>query len=132
MTTELTRYSTAMEAEALRRVYVDVPVPELNTLVTIRSLTEAERAEYEVALYVGPESERAARHLTTKSRLFAASVVDHESKTPLYRSDPDTLEKIGRFNAALTQRVYDAALNIGGLREPELRDKLEKNESSAA
>lgn len=104
-----------------------VNVPQWGGEVRVRSLTAAERDEWEEA-QLRRQSKRgvesvSVRMANSRARLVAFACVD-ESGGRLF-SDND-VERLGQKSAAALMRVYDVAARLSGITESDIED-LSKN-----
>jgi len=105
-----------------------VDVPEWGGQVTVRTMTGAEKDEWEERLLAG--SEEGSRKVTLKrirATLLALTVVDESGKRLFADSD---VERIAGKSAAAIDRVYEAASRLNRLSKQDV-EELEKNSGSA-
>jgi hypothetical protein len=96
-----------------------VPVPEWGGDVRLRSLTGAERDEFESATVqqVGGQQRVNTRNL--RARLVALCAVDGDGLPLFDRSD---VIKLGSKSAAALERVFEAASRLCGLTEDDVKE----------
>ncbi len=101
----------------------DVPVPEWNTTLKVRSLTGAERDEFEQSRLKWKGNKVERNLANTRAKLVALSVVN-EDGTRMFKDD-DT-STLGRKNAAALDRLFDVAQRLSGFTKADI-EELTKN-----
>ncbi len=102
----------------------EVKVPEWGGSVLVRTLTGAERDDFEISVYRedrGTDNQENFRNF--RSKLTALTVVDSEGKR-LFTSEDVAL--LGRKNASALDRVFAMAQKLAGLRPRDV-EELTKN-----
>jgi hypothetical protein len=109
------------------RTYEDVPVPEWGGEVRLRSLSGAERDEYEQGLVrqVGNKQVTDARN--ARAKLVALCAVNEDGSLLFTKAQ---VIKLGSKNAAALQRLFDVACRMNGFTEDDVRE-LEGNSEPA-
>jgi hypothetical protein len=101
------------------RRYEIVSVPEWGGDVRIRSLSGAERDQYEAGLtrQVGNTQKIDARN--ARAKLVALSVCD-ENGQPVF--DAKDVIGLGNKSSAALQRLFDAAMRLSGFTEDDMKE----------
>lgn len=100
-----------------------VPVPEWGGEVVVRSLTAAERDQYEKE-FISQHGTRIKFDLVNpRARLVALSVVDEDGKRLF--TDRDVAE-LAKKSAAPVDRIYAVAQKLSGISDGDV-EELEKN-----
>ncbi|MCP2339161.1 hypothetical protein [Actinomadura rupiterrae] len=104
------------------RRYEVVDVPEWGGQVRVRSLSGAERDEFEgkTLIQAGGQQRVNARNL--RARLVAITVVDSDGQLVF---EPADVIKLGSKSASALQRVFDAAQRLSGLSESDVEELAE-------
>ena len=101
------------------RRYEIVNVPEWKGEVRLRSLSGAERDQYEAGLtrQVGNTQKIDARN--ARAKLVALSACD-ENGQPVF--DPKDVIGLGNKSSAALQRLFDAAMRLSGFTEDDMKE----------
>ncbi len=99
------------------RRYETLPVPEWGGDVRLRSLTGAERDDFEAKSLKGKGQNQSVNVRNIRARLIALCAVD-EHGLPLFL--PGDVMKLGEKNAAVLARIYDRCADLCGLTEEDL------------
>lgn len=112
--------------KARERRTEDVPIPEWDGAVRVRGLSAAERDRWEQSNLQerGRKGGYRLRLENARARLVALTAVDVESGALLF-SEEDT-RALGEAEAAVIDRLYEAAARLSGITEEDL-DELLKN-----
>jgi hypothetical protein len=103
-----------------------VPVPEWGGDVIVKSLTGAERDEFEDSVVRQRGKSRELNLRNARARLVSLSLVDEAGSRLFSAGD---VEQLGRKSAAALDRVFGAAQRLSGLTEQDV-DELAKNSDS--
>lgn len=103
----------------------DVSVPEWGGDVRVKTLTGAERDQYE-AESVKMEGNRRKMTGNLRARLVALTAIN-EDGTPMFtRAD---VMKLGQKSAAALERVFEVAAKLNGMTEEDMDDLAGNSES---
>lgn len=103
----------------------DVSVPEWGGDVRVKTLTGAERDQYE-AESVKMEGNRRKMTGNLRARLVALTAIN-EDGTPMFtRGD---VMKLGQKSAAALERVFEVAAKLNGMTEEDMDDLAGNSES---
>lgn len=109
----------------------DVFVPKFDGWMRVRELTADERDIYEQSIHSGRENEakakKAGRSATAtpfRARLVAKVLVDPETGGRLYADE--AAEKINKWGAATVDLLFDAAIDLSGMKGKDA-EEIEKN-----
>lgn len=109
------------------RRYEDVPVPEWGGTVRVRSLTGAERDEFEGnSVEHSRNGRQEVNTRNIRARLVALTVVGDDGR-PLF-AQGDVI-KLGSKNAAAVGRVFDAAGKLSGISDDDVEDLAKNSEA---
>jgi hypothetical protein len=103
-----------------------VAVPEWGGDVIVKSLTGAERDEFEDSVVRQRGKNRELNLKNARARLVSLSLVDESGQRLFSAGD---VELLGRKSAAALDRVFGAAQKLSGLTEQDI-DELAKNSNS--
>lgn len=109
------------------RKYETVAVPEWGGEVRMRSLTGADRDEYENSLVQQVGNKTVSNARNARAKLIALCAVD-ETGTPLF-TKADVI-KLGSKNSGALQRLFDVAARMNGFTEDDMA-ALEGNSEPA-
>lgn len=98
---------------------VDVSVPEWGGDVRVRTLTGAERDQYEADSIKTSKGKREVNLSNLRARLVAMCAVD-EAGQPLFERG-DVL-KLGQKSAAALERVFEAAATLNGMSDEDVEE----------
>lgn len=98
---------------------VDVSVPEWGGDVRVRTLTGAERDQYEADSIRTSKGKREVNLSNLRARLVAMCAVD-EAGQPLFERG-DVL-KLGQKSAAALERVFEAAATLNGMSDEDVEE----------
>lgn len=101
----------------------DVPVPEWDGVVRIRSMTGADRDSHEQWMMAQPETDAGRRLDNFRAHMAALSIVGEDGE--LMFSDADVVA-LGKKSAAALGRVYDALVLLNAISSKDI-DALVKN-----
>jgi hypothetical protein len=101
------------------RRYEIVEVPEWGGAVKLRSLTGAERDDFEARSLVGKGDNQRVNTRNLRARLIALTAVD-EHDAPLFQA-ADVI-KLGSKSAAALARLFDAACKLSGIGEDDVKE----------
>lgn len=108
-----------------------VEVPEWGGYVYVRTLTGAERDEYESSMLIVRGSGRGAQAqvnmANARARLCALAICDTDGSRLFSTED---VRALGQKSAAALDRIYSVAMRLSGLR-PEDIEELTKNSPGA-
>lgn len=108
-------------------VTVPVEVPEWGGVVYVRTMTGAERDEFEAGLVEiksqGKEVKSTINTQNVRARLIAVTIVDDSGERIFSAED---VEKLGQKSAAAVDRVFTVAQELNGLTEDDVKE-LEGN-----
>jgi hypothetical protein len=101
------------------RQYETVPVPEWGGSVRLRSLTGAERDEWEGSLLrqVGRKTQTDTRNM--RAKLVQLSAVDENGQQLFGKGD---VIKLGNMNAAALDRLFEACQRLSGLDDEDVKE----------
>lgn len=121
-----------LAADDLPRVEVDTPewAPFGVPTIFVRGLTAAERDDYEQSLLeTGPDGRiRQKRHQTNLRASFVARVIVDAEGTRVF-TDKDA-GALGEKNAAVIDRIWDAARVLSGMAAPEEENPSEGDQDA--
>lgn len=104
----------------------DVEVPEWGGTVRVRSLTAAERDEFEASVaQAGPDGKSNLKNV--RARLCMRALVDDAGSQMFSQGD---IALLGRKSAKALDRVFDAARELSGMRKEDV-EGLAKNSEAA-
>lgn len=109
------------------RRYEIVPVPEWGGEVRLRSLTGAERDDFESKSLVGSGKKQRVNPRHLRARLIAMCAVDADGR-PLF--DAADVIKLSSKSAAALERLFEVASRLSGLDEDDVKE-LEEGFDSA-
>lgn len=109
------------------RRYENVPVPEWNGTVRLRSLTGEERDRYEASMMKRVGNKQVEDLRNARARLVVLAAVN-EDGTPLF--DANDAAALGRRNAAALDRLFEAACKLSGISNEDVKE-LEGNSEPA-
>lgn len=101
------------------RRYEIVEVPEWGGAVKLRSLTGAERDDFEARSLVGKADNQRVNYRNMRARLIALTAVD-EHDAPLFQAS-DVL-KLGSKSAAALDRLFDVARHLSGIGDDDVQE----------
>lgn len=101
----------------------DVDVPEWGGTVRVRTLTGAERDQFEASIVELRGKKRKINTANIRAKLVALSVVDEQGNRLF--SDAD-VALLGKKSAAALDRVFAVAQRLSGVTEDDV-EELEKN-----
>lgn len=96
-----------------------VPCPEWGGDVRLRSLSGAERDDFEAKSLKGKGKDATVNLRNVRARLVALCAVDSDG-LPLFQ--PSQVMKLGEKNAAVLSRLYDKASEMCGLSEEDVKE----------
>lgn len=102
-----------------------VEVPEWGGSVLVKSLTGAERDQFEAAIVEQKGRDTKVNMRNARARLVALSVVDEEGKKLF---SPNDVSLLGAKSAAALQRVFNVAMRLSGISEEDVRELTEELE----
>lgn len=100
-----------------------VKVPEWGGEICVRSMTAADRDEYEQSLIASRGPDENANMRNVRARLLVTSVVDGTGKRLFTEAD---VEALGAKGAKAVNRVYKVAARLNALTEADV-EELAKN-----
>jgi len=106
----------------------DVDVPEWGGVVRVRSLTGAERDEFESSLLVGKGKDREVNMTNARARMVYLTAVDDEGKR-LFTS-PTDIKALGKKNAAALDALFAVGQKLSGLRKEDVDELLGNSETA--
>jgi hypothetical protein len=101
----------------------DIEVPEWGGSVRIKTLTGAERDEWEQSVTVGKGRNREVAIANLRAKLLVIVIVDENGKAVFDYSD---IQALGKKSAKALERVFDAARKLNGLTDEDV-EELAKN-----
>lgn len=104
-----------------------VEVPEWGGSVLVKSLTGAERDQYESAIVEQKGRDTKLNMRNARARLVALSVVDEEGKRLF---SPNDVSLLGAKSAAALQRVFNVSMRLSGISAEDVRELTEEIEES--
>jgi hypothetical protein len=104
-----------------------VNVPEWGGAVHVRSLTGAERDDFEASMFEGQGKKARMNSKNLRARLVALCVVDADGERIFADGD---VEALGRKSAAALDRVFSAAQRLNGFTQADI-EELEGNSETA-
>lgn len=105
-----------------------VPVPEWGGEVMVRGLSGRGRDEMEAAVVMQNGRNTRVNHVNLRAKLLVRTVIDPESRQPLFNSNGD-VKALGEKSAAALQRVFDVAQRLSGMTASDV-EELTKNSAS--
>lgn len=112
--------------EAKDLVTEAVEVPEWGGSVLVKSLTGAERDQYESAIVEQKGRDTKVNLRNARARLVALSVVDEEGKRLF---SPNDVSLLGAKSAAALQRVFNVAMRLSGITDDDVKELTEELEA---
>lgn len=97
----------------------DVSVPEWGGEVRIKTLTGAERDQYEADSVRTNKGKREVNMSNMRARLIAMCAVDEQGQLLFTRAD---VMKLGQKSAAALERVFDAAATMNGMSDEDVNE----------
>jgi hypothetical protein len=113
----------------------DIPVPEWGGEVRIKTLTGAERDQYEAdSVKTNRGGKREVNMTNMRARLIAMCAVDEQGQLLFTRAD---VMKLGQKSAVALERVFDAAATMSGMSDDDVAELAgnfdgDQNESSTS
>lgn len=113
----------------------DVPVPEWGGEVRVKTLTGAERDQYEAdSVKTNRGGKREVNMTNMRARLIAMCAVDENGQLLFTRAD---VMKLGQKSAVALERVFDAAATMSGMSDDDVAELAgnfdgDQNESSTS
>jgi hypothetical protein len=104
-----------------------VEVPEWSGSVLVKSLTGAERDQYEAAIVEQKGRDTKVNMRNARARLVALSVVDEEGKRLF---SPNDVSLLGAKSAAALQRVFNVSMRLSGISAEDVRELTEDLEEN--
>ena len=104
-----------------------VEVPEWSGSVLVKSLTGAERDQYEAAIVEQKGRDTKVNMRNARARLVALSVVDEEGKRLF---SPNDVSLLGTKSAAALQRVFNVSMRLSGISAEDVRELTEELEEN--
>lgn len=104
--------------------YVVVPVPEWGGDVRVKSLTGAERSDFESQVFEQRGEDVKANFKNYQVKLLVLAIVDEEGNQIFSESDVDILSV---KSASAISRVFSAAQKLSGLRKEDIDDLTKKS-----
>lgn len=104
-----------------------VEVPEWSGSVLVKSLTGAERDQYEAAIVEQKGRDTKVNMRNARARLVALSVVDEEGKRLF---SPNDVSLLGAKSAAALQRVFNVSMRLSGISAEDVRELTEELEEN--
>jgi hypothetical protein len=104
-----------------------VEVPEWSGSVLVKSLTGAERDQYESAIVEQKGRDTKVNMRNARARLVALSVVDEEGKRLF---SPNDVSLLGAKSAAALQRVFNVSMRLSGISAEDVRELTEELEEN--
>jgi hypothetical protein len=98
---------------------IEVPVPEWGGSVRIKTLTGAERDQYEADSYKRVKGRQEANLANLRARLVAMVVVDENDQPMFTRAD---VMKLGQKSASALERVFNAAADLNGMSDADVEE----------
>jgi hypothetical protein len=102
----------------------DIEVPEWGGVVRVRSLTGAERDEFETTMVTEKGESRIDKMLNIRARFCQLVMVGEDNVTPLFSKDE--VDALSRKSAKVLNRIFDEARVLSGFTEKDVKE-LEKN-----
>lgn len=113
-----------------RRRYKTIgPLPVKQCRVRIRSLTDAEVSDYQMAVVSSKGTSQAARMRDANARLICLCLVDADGN-PLCAAEH--VKQILQWDAADTLYLYDECVRHVGLRRQDIEELVKNSESAPA
>jgi hypothetical protein len=100
----------------------DVDCPEWGGTVRIRSLTGEERDRFEASCLIERDGKQSTNLENMRARLVALSVVGEDGKPVFTGAD---VKRLGMKNAAVLDRVFEAARELSGLTKTDVEELTE-------
>jgi hypothetical protein len=100
----------------------DVPVPEWGGTVRLRSLSGAERDEFENGIQQQVGNKQVINARNARAKLVALCAVDEQGQLLFSKAD---VIKLGSKSSLALQRVYDVACRMNGFTEDDMKDLTE-------
>lgn len=97
----------------------DVPVPEWGGEVRLKSLTGAERDQYEGDSVKTSKGKREVNMANMRSRLIALSAVDEQFQPVFTRAD---VMRLGQKSAVALERLFDVACRLSGMSDEDVEE----------
>lgn len=97
----------------------DIPVPEWGGTVRIRSLSGAERDEYENSLVQQVGNKQVTNARNARAKLVAMAAVGEDGQPVFTKAD---VIKLGSKNSAALQRLFDAACRLSGFTDEDVKE----------
>jgi hypothetical protein len=112
----------------------DISVPEWGGEVRIKTLTGAERDQYEADSVKMNKGKREVNMANMRARLIAMCAVDENGQPLFTRAD---VMKLGQKSAVALERVFDAAATMSGMSDEDVNELAgnfdgDQNESSTS
>lgn len=107
--------------------YEDLDVPEWGGIVRVRSLSGAERDNYEASMRLQRGKEFIANMANVRAKLVVRCVVDEDGKRLFTDNDAPAL---GEKSAAALDRVFEVAARLSRLSDEDV-DELAGNSAAA-
>lgn len=104
-----------------------VEVPEWSGSVLVKSLTGAERDQYESAIVEQKGRDTKVNMRNARARLVALSVVDEKGKRLF---SPNDVSLLGAKSAAALQRVFNVSMRLSGISAEDVRELTEELEEN--
>ena len=105
---------------------VDVSVPEWGGEVRVKTLTGAERDQYEAESVKTNRGRREVNMSNMRARLIALCAVDEQGQLLFTRAD---VMKLGQKSAAALERVFEAAAKLNGMTDEDMEELAGNSES---
>ena len=102
----------------------DVEVPEWGGTVRVRSMTGAERDRFEADMLTEKGEARRDRFVNVRAKLCSQVIVGEDGISSLF-TEKD-IEALGKKSAKALSRVFDAARQLSGFTEEDVKE-LEGN-----
>ena len=104
------------------RKYEDVPVPEWGGTVRLRSLSGAERDEFENGLQQQVGNKQVVNARNARAKLIALCAVDEQGQLLFSKAQ---VIKLGSKSSLALQRLYDVACRMNGFTEEDMKELTE-------
>lgn len=105
----------------------DVPVPEWGGEVRLRSLTGAERDQYEAdSIKTGKGGRREHNLSNLRARLIALCAIDDNGNPLFTRGD---VMRLGQKSALALERLFDEATKLNGMSDEDVEELAGNSES---
>lgn len=120
---------TRSDLQAAQRKTVDVELPDLDAVYTLREMSGTERDKFEAGTFSEVDGKRIVNTLYLRARLVSLCLVD-DTGTRLY-ADDETHQLSDDVPASVLLKLFEAAQKLNGLAADAIEDAT-KNSGSAA